>query len=104
MRDGSFCGGGLVAMRPRAIAPLDGFLDRLAAARKNPARLAAIFGLRRPAALCARRLSIADAERRASELLGVSVGRRSAAWPEVAVNVDRLSDVALAESLVRTSA
>lgn len=104
MRDGSFCGAGLVAMRPRAIAPLDGFLDRLAAARKNPARLATIFGLRALLRYALRRLSIAHAERRASELLGVSVRAAICAWPEVAVNVDRLSNVALAESLVRTSA
>ncbi len=104
MRDGSFCGAGLVAMRPRAIAPLEGFLDRLAAARKNPARLATIFGVRALVRYALRRLSIAHAERRASELLGVSVRAAVCAWPEVAVNVDRLSDVALAESLVTTSA
>ncbi len=100
MRDGRYCGAGLVALRPRALPPLERFLDRLGAARKNPVRLASIFGWQALARYAIGRLSIAQAERRASELLGVSVRTAICAWPEAAVNVDRLSDVALAESLV----
>jgi molybdopterin-guanine dinucleotide biosynthesis protein A len=36
LRDGSFCGGGCVALRPRVLPALDGLLGRLGAARKNP--------------------------------------------------------------------
>lgn len=103
LREGSFCGGGVVAMRPRALETLDRFLERLGNARKNPLRLAQIFGWDVLARYALRRLSISAAERRASGLLGVRVRAAVCAYPEIAVNVDRASDVALAERLLSAS-
>jgi GTP:adenosylcobinamide-phosphate guanylyltransferase len=100
LREGTFCGGGCVAMRPRVLANLEGLLDRLGRARKNPLRLAAIFGPRVLTSYALGRLTIEAAERRGSELLGASV-RAAICAPELAVNVDRPSDVSLAERLVR---
>ncbi len=100
LRDGSYCGGGLVAIRPDALDRLDVFLGRLGAARKNPLRLAAIFGFPTLVRYALRRLSVADAERRGSELVGICVAAARCTHPEIAVNVDRASDVALAEDLV----
>jgi molybdopterin-guanine dinucleotide biosynthesis protein A len=100
LRDGTFCGGGLVAMRPRVLPALDGFLSRLGAARKNPLRLASILGYDVMLRYALRRLSIADAERRATELLGHCVAAARCTHPEIAVNVDRLSDIALAQSAI----
>ncbi len=101
LRDGTYCGGGLVALRPRALGALDRFLGRLGEARKNPLRLAAIFGYDVLARYAMRQLRIADLERRASALLGVPAAAAISTHPEIAVNVDRRSDVALAERLVR---
>ncbi len=100
LRDGTFCGGGCVLLRPRALEPLERFLDRLGAARKNPARLAAIFGWDVVLRYAVGRLGIVNLERRASELLGVPVAAVVCAHAEIAVNVDRPSDVALAARLV----
>jgi GTP:adenosylcobinamide-phosphate guanylyltransferase len=100
LRDGTFCGGGCVAIRPRVLGNLEGLLDRLGRARKNPLRLAAIFGPSVLASYALGRLTIAAAEKRGSELLGASV-RAAICAPELAVNVDRARDVALAERLVR---
>ena len=100
LRDGTFCGGGLVALRPRALERLDRFLGRLGAARKNPLRLASIFGYDVLARYALGRLSIAQAEQRASALLGVRAAAAICSHPEIAVNVDRATDVALAERLV----
>jgi molybdopterin-guanine dinucleotide biosynthesis protein A len=100
MRDGSYCGGGLVAIRPRALDALERFLGRLGDARKNPLQLASIFGWEALARYAAGRLSIADAERRAHDLLGVPARAVVCSRAEVAVNVDRSTDVALAERLV----
>jgi molybdopterin-guanine dinucleotide biosynthesis protein A len=99
-RDGTYCGGGVVAMRPRALERLDVFLGRLGAARKNPLRLAAIFGVPTLARYALRRLTIADAERRGCALIGVRLAAAICTHPEIAVNVDRASDVALAERLI----
>jgi CTP:molybdopterin cytidylyltransferase MocA len=100
LRDGTYCGGGLVALRPRALESLDRFLGRLGRARKNPLQLALIFGARILLRYALGRLSIAQAERRAFTLLGVPVVAALCTHPEIAVNVDRPSDIALAETLV----
>ncbi len=103
LQDGTFCGGGIVALRPRVLPALDGLLERLGAARKNPLALAAIFGPRILARYALGRLRVAHAERRASELARARVAAAICTHAEIAVNVDRLSDVALAERLVTTS-
>jgi molybdopterin-guanine dinucleotide biosynthesis protein A len=102
LRDGTYCGGGCVALRPRVLPRLEGLLGRLGRARKNPLRLAAIFGPAVLARYAFGRLSIADAERRGSELLGAPVRAAVCTHPEIAVNVDRATDVILAERALRT--
>ncbi len=100
LREGTFCGGGCFALRPRTFPALERFLDRLGSARKNPLELAAIFGYDILARYALRSLSIAAAERRASELLGATVRAAVCSHPEIAVNVDRPGDVALAERIL----
>ncbi len=100
LREGTFCGAGLVAIKPRVLPALEQFIERLGAARKNPLRLASLFGWDVLARFTFGHLSIASAERRASQLLGAQVRALVSPYPETGVNVDRVSDVALAESLV----
>ena len=104
LRDGTFCGGGCIALRPRVFPALERFLERLGAARKNPLRLARIFGYDMLLRYLLGSLSIAEVERRGSLLLGARVAAALCTHPEIAVNVDRESDVALAEALVTSSA
>ena len=100
MREGSFCGGGLVALRPRVLTRLATLLDALGRARKSPLRLAALFGWDAAARFALGRLSIEMAEARAARLLGgARVGAIRCTLPQVALNVDRASDVALADRL-----
>jgi hypothetical protein len=101
MREGEFCGGGAVVLKPRVIARLATLLDRLGSARKAPLRLAAIFGWGTLARFALGTLRIAAAEERASELLRARAGAIRCTHPEIALNVDRESDVALAEALFR---
>jgi GTP:adenosylcobinamide-phosphate guanylyltransferase len=103
LRDGTYCGGGFMAIKPRVLDSLEGFIEALGAARKNPLALASIFGWDVLLRFAFRRLSIASAERRASQLLGASVRAIPSPYAETAVNVDRVSDIALAEKLLRRS-
>jgi GTP:adenosylcobinamide-phosphate guanylyltransferase len=103
LREGTFCGAGLIVMKPRAFSALERFIERLGAARKNPLALARIFGWDVMVRFAFRRLSIASAERRASQILGVRVCALVSPHAEAGVNVDRVSDVALAEALVSES-
>jgi GTP:adenosylcobinamide-phosphate guanylyltransferase len=104
LREGTFCGAGLIVIKPRALPPLERFIERLGAARKNPLALARIFGWDVMVRFALRRLSIASAERRASQILGVSVRALVSPFAEAGVNVDRVSDVALAEQLCANDA
>lgn len=101
MRDGTFCGGGIVGIKPRALPLLERFIERLGAARKHPFRLASLFGWDMLARFAVGRLSIASAEARGSKILGAPVRALLSPYPETAVNVDRVSDVALAERILR---
>jgi GTP:adenosylcobinamide-phosphate guanylyltransferase len=103
LRDGTYCGGGFIVIKPRALPQLERFIERLGAARKNPLRLASIFGWDVLLRFALGRLSIASAERRASQIVGASVRAIVSPYAETAVNVDRVSDVALAEELLRRS-
>ena len=100
MRDGTFCGGGMVAIKPRSLRRLERFIERLGAARKDPLKLASLFGWDMLARFAFGRLSIAQAEARATKILGAPVRALISPYPETAVNVDRVSDVALARRLV----
>jgi len=100
MRDGTYCGGGIVAMKPRALPMLERFIERLGAARKHPFKLASLFGWDMLARFAVGRLSIVQAEARAAKILGAPVRALISPYPETAVNVDRPSDVALARRLV----
>lgn len=100
LREGTFCGGGVVALRPRIMPSLELILERLGAARKNPLALASIFGLATLARYVVGELTIPAAEKRASEILGAPVAAAVCTHAEIAFNVDRASDVALAERYV----
>ncbi len=101
LREGAFCGGGVVLLRPHVLDRLATVLDQLGAARKAPWRLAAILGWDLVARYALGRLAIAQAEARASAIVGAPVGAIRCTHPEIAVNVDRPGDVALAEALIR---
>lgn len=100
-RDGTFCGTGIITLRPRCYPLLAGVIERLAAARKNPLALASLFGWDILLRFAVHRLTITQAEARASKILGASVRAVVSTHPEMAVNVDRVSDITLAEDLVR---
>ena len=92
---------GCAAIKPRALPLLERFIEDLGAARKYPFKLASLFGWDMLARFAIGRLSIAQAEARASRILGAPVRALVSPYPETGVNVDRVSDVELARELVR---
>lgn len=100
LRDGTFCGTGFITMRPRVFPSLERFIEQLGRARKNPLHLARLFGAGVLLRFAFRRLSIAQAEARASAVIGAPVRAVISPYAEIGVNVDRVSDVALAEELL----
>lgn len=103
LREGTFCGTGFITMRPRIFPSLERFIERLGRARKNPLALARLFGFRVLLRFATGRLSIANAEERASRVIGARVRAVVSPYAEIGVNVDRVSDIALAETLIKDS-
>jgi GTP:adenosylcobinamide-phosphate guanylyltransferase len=104
LRDGTFCGTGFITIRPRVFPSLERFIEQLGRARKNPLHLARLFGPSVLLRFALRRLSIAQAEARASDVIGARVRAVISPYPEIGVNVDRVSDIALAEDLLAAPA
>jgi GTP:adenosylcobinamide-phosphate guanylyltransferase len=104
MVEGRYCGGGLVALKPRVLPALRAVLDDLGAARKSPLRLAALFGWDILPRFALGSLTVEAAERRASNILRAPTGAIRCTHAEVAVNVDSPSDIALANGLVEAAA
>lgn len=101
LKDGTYCGTGFITMRPRVWPALERVIERLGRARKNPVKLASLFGWRILMRYALRRLTIAHAEARASYVIGAPVRAVVSPYAEIGVNVDRVSDIALAEKLAR---
>jgi GTP:adenosylcobinamide-phosphate guanylyltransferase len=104
LAEGRFCGGGVVALKPRVLPALREVLDDLGAARKSPLRLAGLFGWDILLRFAVGTLTIAGAERRASAIVRAPAGAIRCRHPEIAVNVDRVTDIALANGLVSAAA
>lgn len=100
LREGTYCGTGFITMRPRVFPSLERFIEQLGQARKNPLHLARLFGMGVLLRFALRRLSIAQAEARASSVIGAPVRAVISPFAEIGVNVDRVSDIDLAESLL----
>jgi len=89
MRDGDFAGGDLLLIRPSMSLSRSELWQEIANARKSALRQARLVGLGTFFKLLTRRLSIADAENRASKVF--SVHGRAVPFPhaEVAMDVDK---------------
>ncbi|HEX5273709.1 MAG TPA: nucleotidyltransferase family protein [Candidatus Rubrimentiphilum sp.] len=101
LRDGDYCGTGFITMKPRVWPALERVIERLGEARKNPLKLASLFGWRILWRYALKRLTIAQAEARASYVIGAPVRAIVSPYAEIGINVDRLSDIALAEKFAR---
>jgi len=100
LREGTFCGSGVSAIRAGAVGGLAGALRRIVAARKSPLRLASIFSTALLVRYLFGMLSIADAERRADEITGCRCRGIPCDEPELALNVDRLADLRAVERII----
>lgn len=88
LREGTFAGGSLVLLDPRAFEGARTAIDRAVRARKRPWELARLFGPRTLIGLATGRLSIPELERRAMEITGVRARALVCDTPEIAIDVD----------------
>jgi GTP:adenosylcobinamide-phosphate guanylyltransferase len=103
LREGTFCGGGLSVLRVGAVKEIQAALRLFTDARKSPAQMASLLSgwlvLRLPLG----RVSVSELEQRASKLTGVVCRGLLCPYPEIAVNVDRMSDLRAVEQIIADS-
>ncbi len=100
LREGVFTGGnGVVTVRDFVPARRR-LIDELFASRKNPVKLAAMFGLGFVVRLLAGRLSLPQLEARAGEIVGGRVAAAISPYAELGFDVDKLDDLNLARRMV----
>lgn len=88
MVEGTFCGGGLILFAPAVVERLRPLVARAVAARKRPWQLAQMLGVGTLVKLALGRLSVVEAEARASALAGITTRAVIVPHPEIALDVD----------------
>jgi GTP:adenosylcobinamide-phosphate guanylyltransferase len=89
MRDGDFAGGDLLLFRPGINFDHNKLMQKLSTARKNALRQASMLGPVIFLKLLTRRLSLAEAERRAQEIFEMRVRTIPSSYAEVGMDVDK---------------
>lgn len=96
LKDGVFTGGNVMVLDPRIAEPIAGTVKRLVAKRKNVLAMGAIAGPITLLRLATGNLSIAQAEKRISQIFRCRCVVVRCEFAEIGTDVDKESDLALA--------
>lgn len=88
LADGTFCGGSVLMFEAAVIGRIRPFVEQLIAARKKPWLMAQLFGWTTVMKFASGRLTIAEAEARAREVVGIRGRAVIVETPELALDVD----------------
>jgi CTP:molybdopterin cytidylyltransferase MocA len=100
LREGTFTGGNLFFIRTGIVPDVLAMGKKLVAKRKEPVAMARLFGLQLVLRYALGRLSIENAERRFEKVVGIKGKGVISAFAEVGVDVDKQSDLELAERML----
>lgn len=96
LADGTYCGTGMMMLRPRVVAPLEAAMASLTHARKHMLKLASCLGWSTVLAYLMGRLTVPMAEQAGGRLFGVPCAGVESPYAETGFNVD--DDDTLAEA------
>ncbi len=100
LREGTFTGGNAVLATRSFLERSQELIARLYAARKNPLKLATLFGLPFIFGLLTGRLTIRQLEDRASAIISGRVAAIISHYPELGFDVDKVEDLEVARRVV----
>ncbi len=100
LKEGTFTGGNMVLATPAVLSNSKQLMAKVVTFRKKPWKLAKILGLSFVVKLFLKQLSLAELEKRASQLLGVRGVAIISPYPEIGTDVDKPSDLELAERIM----
>lgn len=99
-QEGEFTGSSAVIFQPQVFRQHNDILRKVFDSRRSVADLVRIWGVGFAVKFALGQLSLKDAERRISEVLKISGRTYISRYPELAFDVDKASDVTLAEERV----
>lgn len=97
LKEGTFTGGNVALVAPSALMRGRRMIEQAYVLRKKPVKLARLLGLRFLVKLALRRLSVSEIEQRVADILGCRGVAVESPYPEVGIDVDKPSDLALVE-------
>lgn len=103
LREGVFTGGNIMVIDPVIAEPIAAVVKRLVEKRKNPLAMASVAGPFTLLRLATGRLSIAQAERRVSQILRCRAVVVRCQFAEIGTDVDKESDLVLAAAALGAS-
>lgn len=95
LKDGVFTGGNLFILSPKVLKSAMPKIRQVFALRKSPVKLAAFLGPLFIVKLLTRQLTIRELEKKVQELLGITARAVISKYPEIGVDVDKPSDLAV---------
>ncbi|MBO2519055.1 MULTISPECIES: nucleotidyltransferase family protein [Limnochorda] len=104
LKDGSVTGGNLFLVRADALQRSQGLLTEMISLRKHPLRMSRLLGPRVLVKAAVRTLSADDVARRIEKLLGLRGRAVFTPYPEIGVDVDKPSDLALVREVLEARA
>lgn len=102
LREGIYTGGNGVVAGRTFVSEHQDLVERLFAARKNPIKLARMFGLGVVLGLATGRLALPQLEARAGQMIGGRVAALISTYPELAFDVDKVHDLNIARQVAES--
>lgn len=101
LADGTFTGGNMMLASKKVIVACQSKAEEIFERRKNPLKLGSWLGWSFILKLLLHLLTVAAAEKRTSELLGVKCKAIITPYPEIGMDVDKPADLQLAEKYLQ---
>ncbi|MFZ5986434.1 MAG: nucleotidyltransferase family protein [Bacillota bacterium] len=93
MKEGTFTGGNMFYVNPGIVEPALSFIEKLVNYRKDPVKMAKVFGVGFVFQLITGILTISRVEKKVSDLLGIKAKCIITEHPEIGNDIDKPSDV-----------
>jgi GTP:adenosylcobinamide-phosphate guanylyltransferase len=100
LTEGTFTGGNIVLLAPGVISRNRNIIAQAYALRKKPLKMARLLGFKVIIKMMFNRMSVAELEKRVQKLLGCKCKAIISPYPEVGIDVDKPSDLTLADKIL----
>lgn len=101
LKEGSFTGGNIFLMNPEIVDRVANRAISFLALRKKPHRMAMKLGIFFIIKYLLKKVTLADAEKRASRIFGVKGRAIISPYAEIGFDVDKISDLQIAEDYLK---